>query len=99
MLCYTGGRVGYTTAMYSFLADISSPSMLAFRMAMVHISEMTGKPIGTQIGALLITYSTVVVNTSVSLGLLICGSVFLYFRIHKAKWHTDRKVQTSISIH
>ena len=89
----------YGTAVYSFLADISHPTMLAFRMAMLHIAESLGKPLGTQLGSLLIIYTgneSPLVNTSVSFGLLFLSSIFLWHRIRKAKWTPQRKVKVVI---
>ena len=85
----------YGTAIYSFLADLSHPSMLAFRMAMLHIAESLGRPIGTQLGSLLIINTgndSPLVNTSVSFGMLFLSSILLWYRIRRAKWTPQRKV-------
>ncbi len=87
----TGGIVGYTAAINAFLADVSSPEQLAVRIAIVSLAELMSRPVGTQIGALLIAYSTTVVNTSISLVLLILASFMLWWRIHKTKWQPQRK--------
>ena len=89
-----GGFVGYNTAVYSFLADISTPETLALRMAMLQLAESFAKPIGTQLGAFLIAYSTTLVNTSLSLILITVASFLLWMRIRRTKWSPTRAVST-----
>ena len=48
-----GGYGIWLAATYAFLADISAPDQLAFRMGMLHLTSGLAKPIGPPIGAAL----------------------------------------------
>ena len=47
---FTGGYGIWLAATYAFLADISAPDQLAFRMGMLHIVSKFASPIGPPIG-------------------------------------------------
>ena len=87
-----GGHVGYTTAVWSFMADVSSPETLAIRLGILNTAESLAKPIGTQIGALLIAYSSTFVNTSISFCLISLAAFIVWLKVHNTKWNPPREV-------
>ena len=50
---FKGGYGIWLAATYAFLADISAPEILAFRMGMLHLCKGLAGPIGPPIGAAL----------------------------------------------
>ena len=50
---FKGGYGIWLAATYAFLADISAPEILAFRMGMLHLTKGLASPVGPPIGAAL----------------------------------------------
>ena len=99
---FQGGFGIWLAATYAFLADISPPNQLAFRMGMLHLTSGLAKPIGPPIGAFLYktgNYLIISKNTSffvltkVTAGLLIFiyNVICKHYRwLHSSLWNCVR---------
>ena len=87
----SGGHLAFSMGITAFVADISKPHQRSFRMAMMHLSRVFGKPFGTQMGKYLyFTGGYLCVIGATVLGRIL-GFTFLLVRLELFKWKPNNE--------
>jgi MFS family permease len=81
-----GGNLAFTMGLHAFISDISSPEQRSFRLAMAHFVSVTGRPVGTIIGAYLFQQGGYVCVIGSTLVGRILAAASLVIRLEMFKW-------------
>ena len=88
---FLGGKAVWGLAIYSFLADITTPETRAFRFQMLVFASTLSGPLAPMVGAYLLSNGGYVCVFSTSLALTMLGALYMMLRIRSFNWKPEKK--------
>ena len=88
---FLGGKGVWGLAIYSFLADITTPETRAFRFQMLVFASTLSGPLAPMVGAYLLSNGGYVCVFSTSLALTMLGALYMMLRIRSFNWKPEKK--------